>query len=77
VINGWDKGVMAMLKCKQATFTIAPEFFCGEGIFTSRYSCKCQSKFDVEIFSGTTVKNICKDGGIIKKVTVLLVEGQK
>ncbi|CAM6096235.1 unnamed protein product [Calypogeia fissa] len=74
VIKGWDKGIGTMKKGENAVFTIAPEFAYGEAGAPPSIPANATLKFDVELISWASVKDICKDGGIFKKV---LKEGEK
>jgi FK506-binding protein 4/5 len=63
-----------MKKGEQAVFTIAPEYAYGETGAAPTIPANATLKFDVELISWASVKDICKDGGIYKKV---LKEGEK
>ncbi|GKV10392.1 hypothetical protein SLEP1_g21763 [Rubroshorea leprosula] len=67
VAYGLDHGIITMKKGERALFTLPPELGYGaEG----RDSVPPNSvvQFDVELLSWITVVDVCKDGGIIKKI---------
>ncbi|KAJ8748170.1 hypothetical protein K2173_000578 [Erythroxylum novogranatense] len=74
VIKGWDLGIKTMKKGENALFTISPELAYGASGSPPTIPPNATLQFDVELLSWSSVKDICKDGGIIKKI---LVEGEK
>uniref|UniRef100_A0A5B7C990 peptidylprolyl isomerase n=1 Tax=Davidia involucrata TaxID=16924 RepID=A0A5B7C990_DAVIN len=67
VVTGLDHGVITMKKGETALFTLSPELGYGatgaDGVPPNSII-----QFEVELMSWITVVDVCKDGGIIKKI---------
>ncbi|CAN8258203.1 unnamed protein product [Cochlearia groenlandica] len=70
VIKGWDIGIKTMKKGENAVFTIPSELAYGESGSPPTIPANATLQFDVELLSWVSVKDICKDGGLFKKVIV-------
>ncbi|KAI3806174.1 hypothetical protein L1987_22069 [Smallanthus sonchifolius] len=74
VIKGWDLGIKTMKKGENALFTISADLAYGESGSPPKIPPNATLQFDVELLSWVSVKDICKDGGIFKKI---VKEGEK
>ncbi|XP_076951591.1 70 kDa peptidyl-prolyl isomerase-like [Bidens hawaiensis] len=73
VIQGWDDGIKTMKKDEKALFTIPPALAYGESGSPPSIPPNATLKFEIELKSWTKVKDICKDGGILKTI---ITEGE-
>ncbi|KAJ0967699.1 hypothetical protein J5N97_024616 [Dioscorea zingiberensis] len=67
VVSGFDHGVITMKKGELALFTMASDLGYGS-VGTQGVPPGADLQFEVELVSWLTVVDICKDGGIIKKI---------
>ncbi|KAL8126976.1 hypothetical protein AgCh_014045 [Apium graveolens] len=69
MVSGLDRGIATMKEGEISLFTLPPELAYGEagtdGVPPNSYI-----KFQVELISWITVIDVCKDGGVIKRVVV-------
>jgi hypothetical protein len=68
VIKGWDQGVATMRKGERAILKCAPEYGYGANGSPPTIPPGATLLFDVELLSWKSVKDICGDGSIIKKI---------
>lgn len=67
VIKGWEHSIGSMKKGEKAIFTIPPELGYGETGSPPLIPPNATLQFEVEMLSWTSVRDICKDGGLLKK----------
>lgn len=68
VILGWDQGIATMKKGEHAVFTIPPVLAYGKAGSPPVIPPDAILVFDVELLSWASVKDVCRDGGILKRI---------
>ena len=77
VIKGWDVGVATMKKGERSTLTIKAEYGYGERGSPPKIPGGAALRFDVELLSWKSFRDITGDGGVIKTTVAGTGEGWK
>ncbi|KAK6116041.1 hypothetical protein DH2020_008310 [Rehmannia glutinosa] len=67
IVGGLDRGILTMMKGEIAIFTLPPELAYG-AIGMAGVPPNSTVQFEVELLSWITMVDVCRDGGIIKKI---------
>ncbi|MCO5564326.1 hypothetical protein L7F22_017986 [Adiantum nelumboides] len=68
VILGWDQGISTMRKGERAILTIPPVLAYGSAGSRPFVPPDATLVFDVELLSWASVRDVCRDGGILKRI---------
>lgn len=68
MIRGWDKGVKTMRKGEHAVFTVQPHYAYGKAGQPPGIPPDTPLKFAIELLSWCSVKDVMRDGGVLKKI---------
>jgi len=68
VVTGLDQGIITMRKGEISMFTLPPELGYGASGLNGAVPPNSVVQFEVQLVSWITVVDVCKDGGIIKKI---------
>ncbi|KAJ9557634.1 hypothetical protein OSB04_012248 [Centaurea solstitialis] len=67
-IKGWDLGIKMMKEGENALFTIPPALAYGESGHPPTIPPNSTLLFDVQLLTWVSIKDICNDGGIVKRI---------
>lgn len=68
MVTGLDQGIITMKMGETSMFTLPPELGYGAAGLNGVVPPNSVVQFEVQLVSWITVVDVCKDGGIIKKI---------